>query len=81
MNNYEDRDKEGNEVDKLKNDAAASNSVDKESDVAKENEADNNIKKGSGIFTADGEELPYIEGGYDIIEPGGSLGDDDFVSN
>ncbi len=36
--------------------------------------------KGSGIFTVDGKELPEIEGGYDIINPGGNLADDDFVS-
>jgi len=33
---------------------------------------------GSGIFTADGKELPEIEGGYDLIGPGGTLGDDEF---
>jgi hypothetical protein len=34
--------------------------------------------EGSGIFTADGKELPKIPGGYDIVGPGGSLGDNDF---
>ena len=52
---------------------------------SKESEEDKKNKKiteqgGSGIFTVDGKELPNIEGGYDIINPGGSLGDDDFVS-
>lgn len=37
-------------------------------------------EEGSGIFTVDGKELPKIDGGYDIIEPGGTLGDDEFVS-
>lgn len=39
-----------------------------------------NKEEGSGIFTTDGEELPKIEGGYDIVGPGGSLGNGEFVS-
>lgn len=36
-------------------------------------------KKGSGIFTVDGKELPDIPGGYDLVEPDSGLGDSDFV--
>ncbi len=32
-------------------------------------------KEGSGIFDADGNELPKIDGGYSIHGPGGTLGD------
>lgn len=43
-------------------------------------ETSQSTEQGSGIFTADGKELPEIEGGYDLIDPGGSLADDDIVS-
>jgi hypothetical protein len=47
-----------------------------------EDSANNDVaeEEGSGLFTPDGKELPKIDGGYDVIEPGGSLGDDGFVS-
>lgn len=54
----------------------------KEKEANERNDDTNETKKeeGSGIFTADGKELPDIEGGYDLIDPGGNLGDDEFVS-
>jgi|GEM_PF-5183323 len=41
---------------------------------------DKKEEEGSGIFTADGKELPKIEGGYDIINPGTSFTDNEIVS-
>lgn len=32
-------------------------------------------KEGSGIFTVDGKELPKVDGGYTLYNPGGTLGD------
>jgi len=53
--------------------------ADNAKDTIQNNEASQEKKsKGSGIFTADGKELPEIEGGYDLIGPGGTLGDDEF---
>ena len=42
-----------------------------------ENSADKKEEKkeGSGIFTVDGKELPKVEGGYTLYNPGGTLGD------
>lgn len=54
--------------------------LDKKKDEAKVNPPSEPKEEGSGIFTADGEELPKIEGGYDIVGPGGSLGNGEFVS-
>ena len=61
---------------------------DKKKITEQENTADNQLQnkteneeqkaEGSGIFTTDGEELPKIEGGYDISGPGGTLGDNEF---
>ncbi len=57
----------------------------KKKDEKKENETtdiDSNNKDkefvGSGIFTADGKELPAIEGGYDLVDPDSGLGDNEF---
>jgi len=84
MDNYKDLEEANKEVERSKvilhesqnsgdaKPAKAGNGAENRDDIAKE--------EGSGIFTADGKELPKIDGGYDFIEPGGSLGDDDFVS-
>ncbi|MDQ6812278.1 MAG: hypothetical protein M3040_00850 [Bacteroidota bacterium] len=83
-NNFKDLENANKEIEKSKvifNDTERSVSKkDKDPEEEDENIADEKVKKGSGIFTADGEELPEIEGGYDIVDPGGTLGDDDFVS-
>lgn len=46
------------------------------------NEGEEKEKKqeGSGIFTTDGKELPKVDGGYTIYNPGGSLGDNRITS-
>ena len=51
----------------------------KEHEASKEK--DDKEKKefeGSGIFTADGKELPKIPGGYDLVGPDSGLGDNEF---
>jgi hypothetical protein len=83
MDNYKDLEEANKEVERSKvilHDTQ--NSDDKKSKEAEQGSEDKNDAKeeGSGIFTADGKELPEIEGGYDLIDPGGSLGDDDLVS-
>jgi hypothetical protein len=45
-----------------------------------ENQEKEQGEEGSGIFTADGKELPKIEGGYDIINPGSNFNENDIVS-
>ena len=51
----------------------------KEHEASKEKE-DKEKKEfiGSGIFTADGKELPAIPGGYDLVGPDSGLGDNEF---
>jgi hypothetical protein len=82
-NNFKDLEEANKEIEKSKvTFHNTQNAEDKKDEEAEGNETVADAKKqvGSGIFTADGEELPEIEGGYDIVDPGGSLGDDDFVS-
>jgi hypothetical protein len=83
MNNYDDLEEANKEVEKSKVILHDTESPDdKKSKEGEGVDEDKNVAKeeGSGIFTADGKELPEIEGGYDIVDPGGSLGDDEFVS-
>jgi hypothetical protein len=77
MDNYKDLEEANKEVERSK---AILHSTETSGKDEKSGKAENEEKEGSGIFTADGEELPKIEGGYDLIEPGGTLGDDEFVS-
>ena len=49
-------------------------------DKKESSEEKETTETGSGIFTVDGKELPKVEGGYDIINPGSTLSDDGFVS-
>ncbi|MGI8635422.1 MAG: hypothetical protein ACR2KZ_08465 [Segetibacter sp.] len=85
MDNYKDLEEANKEVERSK--VILHNTEDPDISKGKKNEEKEENKKiekeqeGSGIFTADGEELPKIEGGYDLIDPGGSLGDDEFVSS
>jgi hypothetical protein len=48
-------------------------------DIENSTETDDKQKKekeeGSGIFTVDGKELPKVDGGYTLYNPGGTLGD------
>jgi hypothetical protein len=84
MDNYKDLEEANKEIERSKVklhdiEKSANNTPEKAAETTKGD--DEGLKEeGSGIFTADGKELPKIEGGYDFIEPGGSLGDDDFVS-
>jgi hypothetical protein len=84
MNNNNDLEEANNEIEKSKETLSNMEDVKhkEDDDELKERDLNKNEKKeeGSGIFTADGEELPKIDGGYDIIEPGGNMGNDDFVS-
>jgi hypothetical protein len=77
MNNYKDLEEANKEVERSKAILHNTENVDNNENPVK---AEKEEKEGSGIFTADGKELPKIDGGYDLIEPGGSLGDDEFVS-
>lgn len=52
----------------------------KDSQASEGQDKSEKLDEGSGITTADGKELPDIEGGYDVVDPGGTLGDDEFVS-
>jgi hypothetical protein len=84
MDNYKDLEEANKEIEKSKvilHDTEDFKNKEGD-DERKEKELSENQEKeqGSGVFTADGEELPKIDGGYDIIEPGGGMGDDDFVS-
>jgi hypothetical protein len=84
MDNYKDLEEANKEIERSKvilHDSE--DSENKSTEKAKETVEDETVAKeeGSGIFTADGKELPKIDGGYDIVDPGGSLGDDDFVSS
>ncbi|MCW3108740.1 MAG: hypothetical protein JWQ09_3246 [Segetibacter sp.] len=56
------------------------NSDDKKGSEVEEVKNDAKEEEGSGIFTVDGKELPKIDGGYDLIDPGGNLGDDELTS-
>ena len=83
MDNYKDLEEANKEIERSK--VILHDTENQDNNAGKneeaENESDSNTpEEGSGIFTADGKELPKIDGGYDVIEPGGSLGDDDFVS-
>lgn len=86
MENYKDLEEANKEIERSKvilHDSDDSN-IKKDKTTSKEEDQHKTVEgkeEGSGIFTADGEELPKIEGGYDIIEPGGTLGDDEFVSS
>jgi len=85
MDNYKDLEEANKEVERSKvilHDAEDSTiSKDNKNEETDENKKTEKVEEGSGIFTADGDELPKIEGGYDLIDPGGSLGDDEFVSS
>lgn len=76
MNDNKRLEEANKEVEKSKS-ILTNNLNDKEGDEKEKKETD---EEGSGIFTADGKELPKIDGGYDIINPGGNLSDDEFVS-
>ena len=83
MGNFKDLEEANKEIEQSKvvfNDNE--NLTDKKEDVAQEEntEEKQGEEEGSGLFTSDGKELPKIDGGYDLIEPGGTLGDDQFVS-
>ena len=83
MDNYKDLEEANKEVERSKVIFHDTENVgDKKDNQDKEATEDKNDtqEEGSGIFTADGEELPNIEGGYDLIDPGGSLGDDELTS-
>ncbi len=85
MDNYKDLEEANKEVERSKvilhNTEDLDTSKSKKTEEKEENKKIEKEEEGSGIFTADGEELPKIEGGYDLIDPGGSLGDDEFVSS
>ncbi|GEO07633.1 hypothetical protein [Segetibacter aerophilus] len=84
MDNYKDLEEANKEIEKSKvilhDTEDFKNKEEREEFERKELGENQEKEQGSGVFTADGKELPNIEGGYDIIEPGGSMGDDDFVS-
>jgi hypothetical protein len=84
MDSYKDLEEANKEVERSKVILHDTQDSDNGKDTVKEEgiESKNTEKQeeGSGIFTADGKELPKIDGGYDVIDPGGSLGDDDLVS-
>ena len=85
MDNYKDLEEANKEVERSKvilhSTEDSDINKDKKEEEKKEDKTIEKKEQGSGIFTADGEELPKIEGGYDFIDPGGSLGDDEFVSS
>jgi hypothetical protein len=82
MNDYKDLEDANKEVERSKVILHDTENLDyqksKEGDVEQKNETTE--EDGSGIFTADGKELPKIDGGYDLIDPGGTLGDDELTS-
>jgi hypothetical protein len=81
MDNNKDLEEANKEVERSKTILHDSeNSTNKTSDAPADENSDEPKEEGSGIFTADGKELPKIDGGYDIVDPGGTLGDDEFVS-
>lgn len=81
MNNNNDLEEANKEVERSKVILHDTENPDAPKDeVAGNDNNDEPKEEGSGIFTTDGKELPKIEGGYDIVDPGGSLGDDEFVS-
>lgn len=83
MTNNKDLEEANKEVERSKvilHDSQQPNSKkDQKSEDSSEDKNDT-TEEGSGIFTADGKELPNIEGGYDLIDPGGNLGDDELTS-
>ena len=84
MSDYKDLEEANKEIERSKvilHDTENSDDTKgKDLEATNENKEDATEEEGSGIFTADGKELPKIDGGYDIIEPGGTLADDQFVS-
>ncbi|MCW3079590.1 hypothetical protein [Segetibacter sp.] len=84
MDNYKNLEEANKEIERSKvilHETEEFKDKKEDSDLNENEKVENEeTEEGSGIFTTDGKELPKIEGGYDIIEPGGSLGDDDFVS-
>ena len=83
MNDYKDLEEANKEVERSKvilhETEDLDNKIGKEGTEAAEDNTETQ-EEGSGIFTTDGKELPKIEGGYDLIDPGGSLGDDELAS-
>lgn len=81
MDSYKDLEEANKEVERSKETLHdTQHTDDKKDNELKESNEDETKEEGSGIFTVDGKELPEIDGGYDLIDPGGSLGDDDLVS-
>ncbi len=73
MDNYKDLEEANKEIERSKSILHETESVNDKKDVeGKEVDGSDTKEEGSGIFTADGKELPKIEGGYDILEPGGT---------
>jgi hypothetical protein len=84
MNDYKDLEEANKEVERSKvilHDSEDSTDKKRQGFEISDKNSNELTEEGSGIFTADGKELPKVDGGYDLIEPGGSLGDDEFVSS
>jgi hypothetical protein len=84
MNDYKDLEEANKEVERSKvilHDSEDSTDKKRQEFEISDKNGSELKEEGSGIFTADGKELPKVDGGYDLIEPGGTLGDDEFVSS
>lgn len=68
------------EVEKSKIILHDSENAGKKENIENEDKTDEKEVEGSGIFTADGKELPKIEGGYDIINPGSNFNENEIIS-
>lgn len=75
MFNDKDLEEANKEVEKSKSILHSTEDLDN-----KEGKEDDKQEEGSGIFTTDGKELPKIDGGYDVVNPGYNLGENEIVS-